>query len=66
MKKRFFLRDLLSCQEYTNSMWKEVWKLAKMVIISVASSLISSKIVEEIEKKIKKNKDQDGKDNLHS
>ena len=47
-------------------MWKEVWKLAKMVIISVASSLISSKIVEEIEKKIKKNKDQDGKDNLHS
>jgi hypothetical protein len=46
-------------------MWKEVWKLAKMVIISVASSLISSKIVEEVEKKIKKNKDQDGKDNLH-
>ena len=43
-------------------MWKEVLKLAKMVIISVASSLISSKIIEEIKKK----KEKDGKDNSNS
>ena len=43
-------------------MWKEVLKVAKMVIISVASSLISSKIIEEIKKK----KEKDGKDNSNS
>ena len=43
-------------------MWKEVLKLAKMVIVGVASSLISSKIIEEIKKK----KEKDGKDNSDS
>jgi hypothetical protein len=47
-------------------MWKELWNLTKMVIVGVASSLISSKIVEEIKKKVEKKKDKDGKDNLHS
>lgn len=44
-------------------MWKELWNLTKMVIVGVASSLISSKIIEDLQKRKeekKKKKDEQG------